>query len=143
MRSQRAAARSSRSRRVVDDLRRLALVRIPAHCVLAVCETPFGAHPGGLYPGSLPVDGYGEDYEFWVEARAATRHDDFDDWIRHWVLDVADPRTTLGRLGADRIGALRAKAEPESWQVDQVRYPPDLDRSPTAGSSRRRGVRAT
>ena len=32
-----------------------------------------GAHPGGCYTGDLPVDGYGEDYDFWVEARAATR----------------------------------------------------------------------
>ena len=38
-----------------------------------VCETPMGAHPGGLYVGDLPVDGYGEDYDFWVEARAASR----------------------------------------------------------------------
>src|SRR6478672_8638164 len=77
--------------RVVDDLRDHAdLVRIPAHCVLAVCEAPFGAHPGGLYTGDLPVEGYGEDYAFWVEARAATRRDDFSDWIHQWVLDVAD-----------------------------------------------------
>jgi acyl CoA:acetate/3-ketoacid CoA transferase alpha subunit/acyl CoA:acetate/3-ketoacid CoA transferase beta subunit len=117
--------------RVVDDLRDHAdLVRIPAHCVLAVCEAPFGAHPGGLYPGDLPVEGYGEDYEFWVEARAATRRDDFSDWIHQWVLDVADPSDYVKRLGPERVAALRAKAEPESWQNDQVRYPPDLDAEP-------------
>jgi len=117
--------------RVVDDLRPYAdLVRIPGHRVLAVCEAPFGAHPGGLFPGRLPVDGYGEDYEFWVEARAAARRGDFGDWIRHWVLDVRDPADYVARLGAERVGALRAKAEPESWQVDQVRYPPDLDAEP-------------
>ncbi len=117
--------------RVVDDLRGHAdLVRIPAHRVLAVCEAPFGAHPGGVYPGRLPVDGYGEDYEFWVEARAATRRDDFDDWIRHWFLDVSGSEDYLTRLGPDRVAALRAKAEPESWQVDQVRYPPDLTAEP-------------
>jgi acyl CoA:acetate/3-ketoacid CoA transferase alpha subunit/acyl CoA:acetate/3-ketoacid CoA transferase beta subunit len=117
--------------RVVDDLRAHAdLVRIPAHCVLAVCEAPFGAHPGGLSTGRLPVDGYGEDYEFWVEARAATRRDDFDEWIHHWFLDVRDPSDYVERLGAERVGELRAKAEPESWQVDQVRYPPDLEAPP-------------
>ena len=58
---------------VVDDLRPWShLVRIPAHRVLAVVEAPLGAHPGGLYTGDLPVDGYGEDYDFWVDARAAT-----------------------------------------------------------------------
>ena len=77
--------------KVVDDLRPWShLVRIPAHRVLAVCEAPMGAHPGGLYAGDLPVDGYGEDYDFWVEARAASRGDDYDDWIRHWVLEVDD-----------------------------------------------------
>ena len=29
--------------------------------------------PAGSSPAICPVDGYGEDYEFWVEARAATR----------------------------------------------------------------------
>src|SRR5690242_5697801 len=117
--------------RVVDDLRAYAdLVRIPGHCVLAVCEAPFGAHPGGLSTGRLPVDGYGEDYEFWVEARAATRRDDFHEWIEHWFLDVRDPSDYVERLGPERVGELRAKAEPESWQVDQVRYPPDLEAPP-------------
>ena len=117
--------------RVVDDLRPWShLVRIPAHRVLAVCEAPLGAHPGGLFTGELPVEGYGEDYEFWVEARRASRGDDFDGWIRHWVLDVADQRDYLDRLGSDRIAALRAKAEPDSWLIDQAAYPPDLDTPP-------------
>src|SRR5690348_1553369 len=94
--------------RVVDDLRAHAdLVRIPAHCVLAVCEAPFGAHPGGLFTGRSPVDGYGEDYDFWVEARAATRRDDFQEWVRHWILDVRDPADYVERLGPERVGALR------------------------------------
>ena len=45
--------------RVVDDLRPWShFVRIPAHRVLAVSEVPMGAHPGGLYAGDLPVEGY-------------------------------------------------------------------------------------
>ncbi len=56
--------------RIVDDVRPWShLVRIPAHRVLAVVECPMGAHPGGLYTGAVPVDGYGEDYDFWVDAR--------------------------------------------------------------------------
>ncbi|HMG25491.1 MAG TPA: CoA-transferase [Acidimicrobiia bacterium] len=114
--------------RVVDDLRPWShLVRIPAHRVLAVCEAPLGAHPGGLFTGDLPVDGYGEDYEFWVGARAATRRVDFDDWIRHWVLDVDDQREYLARLGDDHVAALRAKADPGSWRADEAAYQPDLD----------------
>lgn len=103
------------------------LVRIPAHRVLAVCETPMGAHPGGLFAGRLPVDGYGEDYEFWVDARAATRGDDYDAWIEQWILEPKTQEEYLERLGTDRVVALRAKADAGSWRVDEERYPPDLD----------------
>src|SRR5262245_5190893 len=114
--------------KVVDDLRPWShLVRIPAHRVLAVVETPMGAHPGGLYSGDLPVDGYGEDYEFWVDARTATRSDDYDGWIQHWILDVETQEQWLERLGAKRVTALRTKSAPGSWREDEVAYPPDLD----------------
>ncbi|MBA2326000.1 MAG: glutaconate CoA-transferase [Actinobacteria bacterium] len=117
--------------RVVEDLRPWSHhVRIPAHRVLAVCEAPLGAHPGGLFTGDLPVDGYGEDYEFWVDARAATRADDFDDWIRHWVLEPDDQHAYIERLGDERVEHLRAKAAPDSWQADEAASPPDLDASP-------------
>jgi acyl CoA:acetate/3-ketoacid CoA transferase alpha subunit len=117
--------------RVVDDLRPWSHhVRIPGHRVLAVCEVPLGAHPGGLFAGRLPVDGYGEDYEFWVEARAASRRDDFDEWIRHWVLEPATQDEYVDRLGAERVARLRATADPDSWRVDAAAYPPDLDVPP-------------
>jgi acyl CoA:acetate/3-ketoacid CoA transferase alpha subunit/acyl CoA:acetate/3-ketoacid CoA transferase beta subunit len=122
--------------RIVDDLRPWShLVRIPTRHVLAVCHAELGAHPGGLFAGDLPVDAYGEDYDFWVEARAATRRDDdadpsFDDWIRHWVLEVDSQEAYLERLGPERIGALRAKAAPESWLTDQAEHPPDLEAPP-------------
>ena len=117
--------------RIVDDLAPWShLVQIPAHHVLAVCEVPMGAHPGGLFTGDLPVDGYGEDYDFWVEARAATRGDAYDDWIRHWVLEVEDQEEYLSRLGTARVSALRAKAAPESWRDDEVAFLPDLGAAP-------------
>ena len=85
--------------------------------------------PGGLYTGDVPVDGYGEDYDFWVDARAATRAgaDEYDAWIRHWVLDVETQEQWLERLGPERVATLRAKADPESWRADAAAYPPDLD----------------
>ena len=115
--------------RIVDDIRPWAhLVRIPAHRVLAVVECPMGAHPGGCYTGSLPVEGYGEDYDFWVEARAATRGDDYDAWIKRWVLDVESQEQWIEQLGAERVStALRAKAAPDSWRADEQSFPPDLD----------------
>jgi acyl CoA:acetate/3-ketoacid CoA transferase alpha subunit/acyl CoA:acetate/3-ketoacid CoA transferase beta subunit len=117
--------------RVVDDLRPWAhLVRIPAHRVLAVCETEMGAHPGGLFTGGLPVEPYGEDYDFWVDARAATRADDFQSWVDHWFLEVEDQADYLARLGADRVARLRAKGRPDSWRDDEAAFPPDLDAEP-------------
>lgn len=116
---------------VVDDIRPWShLVRIPAHRVLAVSEAPLGAHPGGLFARDLPVDGYGEDYDFWVDARAASRSEDFDEWIRRWVLDVGDQGEYVHRLGPDRLAALRAKADPDSWRTDEAAFPPDLDAPP-------------
>jgi acyl CoA:acetate/3-ketoacid CoA transferase alpha subunit/acyl CoA:acetate/3-ketoacid CoA transferase beta subunit len=113
--------------RIVDDLREHAdAVRIPAHRVLAVCEAPMGAHPGGLFARGLPVDGYGEDYEFWVAARAATRSDDYDEWIRRWVLEPGTQEEYLERLGPERVAFLRAKAAPDSWRTEQTANPPDL-----------------
>jgi acyl CoA:acetate/3-ketoacid CoA transferase beta subunit/acyl CoA:acetate/3-ketoacid CoA transferase alpha subunit len=111
--------------RVVDDLRPWShLVRIPAHRVLAVVECPMGAHPGGLYAGDLPVEGYGEDYDFWVDARAATRGDGYDDWIQKWILDVETQEQWLAQLGSDRVAALRARTT--------VVEAPDLDAPPNA-----------
>ncbi len=119
--------------RIVDDLRPWShLVRIPAHKVLAVVEAPLGAHPGGLFCGDLPVEGYGEDYEFWVEARAATRRDDYDDWIREWVLDVATQEQWVAKLGDARVAELRAKAAPDSWRTDEAAHIPDLESEPNA-----------
>ena len=114
--------------RIVDDLREVSThVRIPAHQVLAVCEVPMGAHPGGLFARDLPVDGYGEDYDFWIEARAATRRDDYDEWIRHWVLEPADQAEYLDRLGPERIAALRAKADPTEHARRAASVGADLD----------------
>jgi acyl CoA:acetate/3-ketoacid CoA transferase alpha subunit/acyl CoA:acetate/3-ketoacid CoA transferase beta subunit len=116
---------------VVDDLRPSShLVHLPGHRVLAVCEAPMGAHPGGLFARDLPVAGYGEDYDFWIEARAASRTDGFEEWIRRWVLEVESQDEYIARLGDDRVAMLRAKAEPDSWRADEAEFPPDLEAPP-------------
>jgi acyl CoA:acetate/3-ketoacid CoA transferase beta subunit len=102
---------------------------VPAHRVLAVAETPFGAHPGGLFGRFTPAEPYGEDLDFWVEARDATRADDdtYLRWVRHWVLEPVDHGDYLDRLGAARLDRLRARAERESWRADALAHPPQLD----------------
>ncbi len=114
--------------RIVDDIRPWAhLVKIPAHRVLSVSEVELGAHPGGLYVPHLPVEPYGEDLEFWEEARDASRSDRFDDWIERWILEPPDQPAYLGLLGAERRARLRRRAEPDSWRDDESAHPPDLD----------------
>lgn len=112
--------------RIVDDLRPWqSFVQIPAHRVLAAVEAPYGAHPGGLYAGVLPVQGYGEDIPFWVEARRAARGD-FDAWAREWCLEPATHEAYLARLGPDRLARLGRRADPDSWRDDEAAYPADL-----------------
>ncbi|KAA0236104.1 MAG: hypothetical protein JJLCMIEE_00773 [Acidimicrobiales bacterium] len=112
---------------IVDDIRPYQhIVRIPAHRVLALAEVPLGAHPGGLYTHGTTLEGYGEDYEFWAEVRAASRRDDFGEWIRRWVLDCPTHDDYLDRLGRTRVAYLRAKAEPDSWKRQRDAHPPDL-----------------
>jgi acyl CoA:acetate/3-ketoacid CoA transferase alpha subunit/acyl CoA:acetate/3-ketoacid CoA transferase beta subunit len=117
--------------RIVDDIRPWShLVKIPAHRVLAVVECPLGAHPGGLFGRYTPAEPYGEDLQFWTEVRDASRSDDFDEWIRRWVLDVESQEQYLAQLGEERIASLLRRAERDSWQDDERDHPPDLEAPP-------------
>ncbi len=90
-----------------------------------------GAHPGGLFAGDLPVDGYGEDYDFWVDARAATPR------RRLRRLDPALgarrrrpgrlPRPARRRAAVARCGP---RPSPTRGSDDEAAYPPDLDAPP-------------
>jgi len=118
--------------RVVDDLEGLGhRTKIPAHRVLAVVETPFGAHPGGLYAPQLPVRSYGEDIGFWSEVRRATRGD-FDEWVRQWVLGSQNQEEYLERVGARHLEWLAARSDPESWRADAAAHPVDETSPPSA-----------
>ncbi len=117
--------------RVVESLDGLGhRTKIPAHRVLAVVETPFGAHPGGLYAPGLPMRSYGEDIAFWTEARAATRGD-FDAWARQWVLEPTTHAAYLDRLGTDRLEWLKGRTDPMSWQTDADAHPVDEEEPPS------------
>ena len=106
-------------------------VRVPAHRVLAFVETPFGAHPGGLYAPGLPCRSYGEDIGFWVSARSATRGD-LDSWTKKWVLEPSTHEAYLDRLGTDRLSMLEARSDPESWRADAEAHPVDESSGPSA-----------
>jgi acyl CoA:acetate/3-ketoacid CoA transferase alpha subunit/acyl CoA:acetate/3-ketoacid CoA transferase beta subunit len=120
--------------RVVEDLSRWSsFVRIPAYRVLAAVECPFGAHPGGVYPGTagarLPLDGYEEDRDFWIEARNASRRDDFDSWIAEWILGPTTHDAYLQKLGPQRLERLVAAVRGER-RAPQL---PDASTVPSRG----------
>lgn len=109
--------------RVVDDLDGLGhRVRIPAHRVLAVVEAPYGAHPGGCYAPGLPVQSYGEDIPFWVDAARAAR-EDFGAFARTYVLDPPDHDAYLATLGTERLAWLAGRSDPASWKEDADTHP--------------------
>ena len=113
--------------RVVDDLDGLGhRVRIPAHRVLAVVEAPYGAHPGGCYAPGLPVDSYGEDIPFWVEAAQAARSD-FTSFARTYALEPVDHAAYLATLGPDRLAWLSGRSDPASWKQDAEAHPLPVD----------------
>jgi len=80
---------------------------IPSVYVDAVCEVPYGAHPGpclGVY-----------DYDPWFisDLVSATRKgednpEQFREWLQKWVLGIKDQSEYLEKLGVRRLLALRA-----------------------------------
>lgn len=80
---------------------------IPSVYVDAVCEVPYGAHPGpclGVY-----------DYDPWflTELVSATRKGEehpaeFKKWLDEWVLAAKDQTEYLEKLGVKRLLAIRA-----------------------------------
>jgi acyl CoA:acetate/3-ketoacid CoA transferase alpha subunit/acyl CoA:acetate/3-ketoacid CoA transferase beta subunit len=96
------------------------LVKIPAHMVRSVSVVPFGAHPQGMSNQGIPeLEAYGEDQQFRLDFREASkdrRH--FEDWINEWVLKCKDQEDYLGKLGCDRIMALKGRGYRNSWTYD-------------------------
>jgi acyl CoA:acetate/3-ketoacid CoA transferase alpha subunit/acyl CoA:acetate/3-ketoacid CoA transferase beta subunit len=120
-----------------DDVREYAhLTRIPASAVRAVVEAPLGGHPGGLRAAGIPgVDPYIEDYDFWVDIRQASRDPAaMDAWIKEWVLSTETHEQYLRRLGAERVGELKRRADADSWRSDLEELLPqvELDAEATA-----------
>jgi acyl CoA:acetate/3-ketoacid CoA transferase alpha subunit/acyl CoA:acetate/3-ketoacid CoA transferase beta subunit len=96
------------------------LAIIPSHRVLSVSEAPMGCHPYAIFnPGGVDVAAYVEDYDFFMDIRAASRSKEgFDQWVREWILDVGSHENYVRRLGSDRVQKLRGRSLNESWQDD-------------------------
>jgi acyl CoA:acetate/3-ketoacid CoA transferase alpha subunit/acyl CoA:acetate/3-ketoacid CoA transferase beta subunit len=105
------------------------LVRIPSYMVKAVCEVPYGAHPGGLPNHGLPqYEGYFDDYEFAALIRDSSMDETrFMSFIREWILNCKDHSQYLDKIGKDRLRYLKDKAKPHSWVVETLGAVPQVE----------------
>jgi acyl CoA:acetate/3-ketoacid CoA transferase alpha subunit/acyl CoA:acetate/3-ketoacid CoA transferase beta subunit len=104
------------------------MTRLPSSAVAAVVEAPMGAHPGGLLPTGIEgIEGYAEDYAFWVELRQACRDPgSMDDWIKTWILEPDSHAGFLERLGRDRLATLKQRTTTEpAIDVEGLDAPPN------------------
>jgi acyl CoA:acetate/3-ketoacid CoA transferase alpha subunit len=105
------------------------LVRIPSYMVKAVCEVPYGAHPGGMTNRGLPeFEHYFDDYDFVTGVRLASRDEEkFLQWIKYWILDCKDHNEYLAKVGRDRLLYLKGKAHSDSWKAEIMAEIPEMD----------------
>jgi acyl CoA:acetate/3-ketoacid CoA transferase beta subunit len=73
------------------------------------------------------VPAYAEDYAFArVQREAFAAPETAEAWVREWVLGCATPADFLGRLGRERVEALRASASPDAWRRELAAFAPAL-----------------
>ncbi len=108
------------------------LVKVPSYKVLAVCEVPFGAHPGGVSNQGMPeFEAYADDYDFVQDIRKASKtRETMDQWVKDWIDDCPTWEHYLEKLGRDRIWSLKGKADPDSWKSELLTLSPDLPTGP-------------
>ncbi|MEW6266253.1 MAG: CoA-transferase [Thermodesulfobacteriota bacterium] len=96
------------------------LVKIPGYLVKSVSVVPFGAHPQPMTNLGLPqFQGYGEDYQFRLEFKEATKNEkQMSDWVEAWVLNQDSHEDYLRKLGYERLLFLKGKSWPEAWRHD-------------------------
>ena len=120
-------------------------VRLPGYRVLAVCEVPFGGHPGGMTAhGIRGIQGYAVDNPFvFTLKRACKRKETLDAWMEEWVLSCPDHLTYVKKLGRDRVKKLKDKARPDAWQEDYQSIRQNLKLDEPANAMERMVVAAT
>ncbi|HDQ03932.1 MAG TPA: hypothetical protein ENN23_05090 [Deltaproteobacteria bacterium] len=104
-----------------DFIRRHAhMTRIPGYIVKAVCPAPMGGFPMGIHSlGTGELEGYGEDEEWIMEARKASRSSkDYQAWVDKWVLGCKSHDDFLNLLGQKRIWHLKGKIQNDSWMSE-------------------------
>jgi acyl CoA:acetate/3-ketoacid CoA transferase alpha subunit/acyl CoA:acetate/3-ketoacid CoA transferase beta subunit len=123
-----------------DFIRRHAhMTRIPGHIVKAVCPAPMGGFPMGIHPQGVDgLEGYGEDEDWIMESRKASRRSgDYQAWVDKWVLGCKNHDDFLGLLGQERIWHLKGKIQNDSWisALDKVSDRLSTPAEPTAAET--------
>ncbi|HET6489791.1 MAG TPA: CoA-transferase [Syntrophales bacterium] len=113
--------------RIVDSefIRRHShLTKIPGYAVKAVCPVTMGSHPTGLHAHGIPeFEGYGEDEEFILEARKASKDpEQYRAWVEKWVLGCRDHEDFLALLGQRRVWFLKGRIQNDSWVSELSDY---------------------
>ncbi|WP_088709540.1 CoA-transferase, partial [Noviherbaspirillum denitrificans] len=98
-----------------DELRKLGpRPGLPGHCVTAVVEAPYGAHPQAQFVWN-EADGvapYAEDYALRKQMRALSRDPQaMRAWLEEWVFGT-DHAGYLARLGRERLAQLHDMTPP-------------------------------
>ena len=114
------------------------LVRIPAANVIAVCHTPYAAHPEGFESGldlGLPINAYARDIEHYQNYASAARNEaTFRAWAKEWIAGIADHAAYVERIKPGSI--LRASTGPSdnAAELDKAysRYVPTQSKSRTS-----------
>ena len=104
-----------------DFIRRHAhMTRLPGYIVKAVCPAHMGGFPMGIHAlGVDEAEGYGEDEEWIIEARKASRRpEDYQAWVEKWVLGCKTHDDFLNLLGQKRIWHLKGKIQNDSWMSE-------------------------
>ncbi|MBN1473450.1 MAG: hypothetical protein JW914_02440 [Syntrophaceae bacterium] len=104
-----------------DFIRRHAhMTRLPGYIVKAVCPAPMGGFPMGIHAlGVDELEGYGEDEEWIMEARKASRSfEAYQAWTDKWVLGCKTHDDFLNLLGQKRIWHLKGKIQNDSWMSE-------------------------
>ena len=108
------------------------LVKVPGHLVKAVSVVPMGAHPQPLTNlGLESFPGYGEDYQFRLDFKAATRSPEkMDEWIQEWVLDCHTHDDYLEKVGRKKLFHLKGKGTKDAWRYDIAEQLEVISRDP-------------
>jgi hypothetical protein len=112
--------------------------------VKAVCEVPYGAHPGGMTNCGLPeFEHYFDDYDFVIDVMEASRNEEkFLKWIKNWILDCKDHNEYLSKVGRDRLFYLKGKAASDSWKAEITAEIPKINFNRQANSVERMVIAA-